>query len=113
MRERRSHAVYISRQGELYLEYILDEHVDLKVMVGDRVRAGSKALWSWWEACRRAEGQVNGHTFLKIMEVMINSVVHACMDLKLCCTNLDQVDQLRMLRALIDCMEVSQSLLNA
>jgi hypothetical protein len=43
-----------------YLGCILDEHVDLKVMVEDRVREGSKALWSWWEGCRKAEDQVSG-----------------------------------------------------
>ena len=47
-----------------YFGCILDEHVDLKVMVEDRIRAGSKALCMVLVGGRRVEGQVNGHTFL-------------------------------------------------
>ena len=66
-------------------------------MVEDRVRAGSEALWSWWEGCRRVEGQINGHTFLKMMEVMVNSVVLYGSEVWGCCSNLDQVEQLQYL----------------
>ena len=58
-----------------YLGCVINEHVESKVMVDSRVRAGARALCAWLRRCRVAVGEVQGESFVWLLEAMVQSVL--------------------------------------
>ena len=44
-------------------------------MVEERARAGSRASSDWLRKCRDAAGEVRGKTFVRLMEMLVESVL--------------------------------------
>ena len=51
----------------VYSVCVVDEHLDLKEMVQDKVVAGKKALGAWFRRCRVEVGDINIGTFKKLI----------------------------------------------
>ena len=58
-----------------YLGCVINEHVESKVMVDSRARAGARAQCACVRRCRVADGEVQGASFLKLLEAMVESVL--------------------------------------
>ena len=50
---------------------MVDEHLDLKEMVQDKVVTGKKALGAWFQRCRVEVGDVGIGTFRKLMSSLV------------------------------------------
>ena len=57
-----------------YLGCVVTEQMVSKRMVGERARAGSRALSDWLRKCRDAAGEVR-RTFVRLMEMLVGSVL--------------------------------------
>ena len=44
-------------------------------MVEERAKAGAKALSDWLRRCRATVGEVKGATFVRLMEMLVESVL--------------------------------------
>ena len=58
-----------------YLGCVITEQMGSKRMVEERARAGSRALSDWLRKCRDAVGEVRGKTFVRLMEMLVESVL--------------------------------------
>ena len=58
-----------------YLGCVITEQMGSKRMVEERARAGSRALSDWLRKCRDAAGEVRGKTFVRLMEMLVESVL--------------------------------------
>ena len=58
-----------------YLQCVVDEHLDLKEMVQDKVVAGKKALGAWFQWCRVEVGDIGIGTFKKLMSSLVESSI--------------------------------------
>ena len=56
-----------------YLGCVVDERLDLKEMVQDKVVAGKKALGAWFQWCRVEVGDIGTGTFKKLMSSLVES----------------------------------------
>ena len=58
-----------------YIGCVVTEQIGSKRMVEERARAGSRALSDWLRKCRDAAGEVRGKTFVRLMEMLVESVL--------------------------------------
>ena len=58
-----------------YLGCVVDEYLSNVRMVEERAKAGAKALSDWLRRCRATVGEVKGATFVRLMEMLVESVL--------------------------------------
>ena len=58
-----------------YLGCVINEHVESKAMVDSRATAGARALCAWLRRCRISIGKMQGDSFVKLLEAMVESVL--------------------------------------
>ena len=57
-----------------YLGCVVDEHLSNVRMIEERAKAGAKALSDWLRRCRATVGEVRGATFVRLLEMLVESV---------------------------------------
>ena len=57
-----------------YLGCVVDEHLSNVRMIEERAKAGAKALSDWLRRCRASVGEVRGATFVRLLEMLVESV---------------------------------------
>ena len=70
-------------------------------MVKERANAGARALSSWLRGCTAAIGEVKGETFMKLMELLVESVLLYGAEVWGCGRQLEQVEQVQLRAARI------------
>ena len=58
-----------------YLGCVVDEFLDCSSMVEHRVKLGSQALGAWLRRCHESVGEVNGRSFLQLLQSLVESVL--------------------------------------
>ena len=58
-----------------YLGCVVNEHLQSTKVAEERVEAGARALGDWLRRCRAVVGEVKGSTFMKLMEMLVESVL--------------------------------------
>ena len=58
-----------------YLGSVVNEYLTNVRMVEERGRAGVKALSDWFRRCRASVGEVKGATFVRLVELFVESVL--------------------------------------
>ena len=58
-----------------YLGCVVSEHLQSVRMAEERAKAGARALGDWLRRCRAAAGEVKGSIFMKLMEMLVESVL--------------------------------------
>ena len=58
-----------------YLGCVVNEQLNCSRMVEDRAEAGAKDLSDWLRRCRVTLGDLRGKTFLKLLEMLVDSVL--------------------------------------
>ena len=58
-----------------YLGCVVNEQLNCTRMVEERAKAGAKALNDWIRRCRAAVGELRGETFVKLLEMLVDSVL--------------------------------------
>ena len=65
-----------------YLGCVVDEYLSNMRMVEKRAKTGTMALSDWLRRCRATVGEVKGATFVRLLEMLVESVllygVEAC-----------------------------------
>ena len=82
-----------------YLGCLVDDSLNCSNMVKHRVEMGSRALGAWLRKCRESVGEVNGKSFMKLMQSLVESVLLYGAEIWGCHQKLDGLYQLQ-LRAL-------------
>ena len=86
-----------------YLGCVINEHVKSKVIVDSRARVGARALvlcaWLW--RCRVAVGEVQGESFVKLLEAMVESVLLYGAEVWGCCKRTEALVQVQLRSARI------------
>ena len=80
-----------------YLGCTINQHLECKGMVKERANAGDRALSFLLSGCTAAIGEVKGETFMKLMEMLMESVLLYGVEVWGCGRQLEQV-QLRAAR---------------
>ena len=84
-----------------YLGWVINEHVESKVMVDSRARAGARALCAWLRRCRVAVGGVQGESFVKLLEALVESVLLYGAEVWECCKRTEALEQVQVRAARI------------
>ena len=86
-----------------YLGCVVDEHLSNVRMVEERAKARAKALSDWLRRCRATVGEVTGATltFVRLMEMLVESVLLHGVEAWGCGGQLDAVENLQMRAARI------------
>ena len=84
-----------------YLGCTINQHLECKGMVKERANAGARALSSWLRGCTVAIGEVKGETFMKLMEMLVESVLLYGVEVWGCGRQLKQVEQVQLWAARI------------
>ena len=58
-----------------YLGCVVNEQLNCSRMVEEKANAGAKALSDWLRRCRVTVGDLRGKTFLKLLEMLVDSVL--------------------------------------
>ena len=58
-----------------YLGCVVDEYLSNVRMVDERAKAGAKALSDWLRRCRATVGEIKGATFVRLLEMLVESVL--------------------------------------
>ena len=58
-----------------YLGIVVNEYLTNVRMVEERGRAGVKALSDWRRRCRASMGEVKGATYVRLVELLVESVL--------------------------------------
>ena len=58
-----------------YLGCMVNDQLNCARMVEERAKAGAKALSDWIKRCRIAVGELRGETFVKLLEMLVDSVL--------------------------------------
>ena len=58
-----------------YLGCVVHEYLSNVRMVEERAKAGAKALSDWLRRCRATVGEVKGATFVRLLEMLVESVL--------------------------------------
>ena len=58
-----------------YLGCMVNDRLNCARMVEERAKAGAKALSDWIRRCRVAVGELRGETFVKLLEMLVDSVL--------------------------------------
>ena len=82
-----------------YLGCVIDEFLDCSEMVEHRVKLGSQALGTWLRNCRESVGEVNGRSFLQLLQSLVESVLMYGVEVWGCHHKLEGLSQIQ-LRAL-------------
>ncbi len=59
----------------IWVAYLVNEHMDCREMVRERSTGGKGALSAWLWRCRVSVGGVRGKTFIKLMEALVESAL--------------------------------------
>ena len=78
-----------------YLGCIVDEHLELKEMVEEKVAAGRTALGAWMHRCK-TEVDVGVGTFKKLMSALVDSVMLYGFEIWGCTRSLEAIEQVQM-----------------
>ena len=54
---------------------VINEHLQSARMAEERAKAGTRALGDWLRRCRAAVWEIKGSTFMKLMEMLVESVL--------------------------------------
>ena len=84
-----------------YLGCVVDEYLSNVRMVEERAKAGAKALSDWLRRCRATVGEVKGATFVRLMEMLVESVLLYGVEAWGCGGQLDAVENVQMRAARI------------
>ena len=79
-----------------YLGCVINEHVESKVMVDSRARAGARGLCAWLRRCRVAVREVQGESFVMLLEAMFESVLLYGADVWGCCRWTEALEQVQL-----------------
>ena len=82
-----------------YLGCVIDEFLDCSEMVEHRMKLGSQALGTWLRNCRESVGEVNGRSFLQLLQSLVESVLMYGVEVWGCHHKLEESSQIQ-LRAL-------------
>ena len=82
-------------EGYKYLGCVVDEYLSNMRMVEERAKAGAKALSDWLRRCRATVGEVKGATFVRLLEMLIESVLLYGVEAWGCGGQLDAVEEYR------------------
>ena len=82
-----------------YLRCVIDEFLDCSKMVEHQVKLGSQALGTWLWRCRESVGELNGRSFLQLLQSLVESVLLYGVEVWGCHNKLEGLSQIR-LRAL-------------
>ena len=58
-----------------YLGCTMNDHMEYKKMIKERVMAGARALSGWLRSCRAMVREVRGATLRKLMEALVETVL--------------------------------------
>ena len=58
-----------------YLGCMVNDRLNCARMAEERAKAGAKALSDWIRRCRVAVGELRGETFVKLLEMLVDSVL--------------------------------------
>ena len=58
-----------------YLGCVVNEQLNCSRMVEEKANAGAKALSDWLRRCRVTVGDLRGKLFLKLLEMLVDSVL--------------------------------------
>ena len=58
-----------------YLGCMVNDRLNCARMVEERAKAGAEALSDWIRRCRVAVGELRGETFVKLLEMLVDSVL--------------------------------------
>ena len=84
-----------------YLGCVVDEHLSNVRMIEERAKAGAKALSDWLRRCRATVGEVRGATFVRLLEMLVESVLLYGVEAWGCGGQLDLVENVQMRAARI------------
>ena len=84
-----------------YLGCVVDEYLSNVRMVEERAKAGAKALSDWLRRCKATVGEVKGATFVRLLEMLIESVLLYGVEAWGCGRQLDAVENVQMRAARI------------
>ena len=79
-----------------YLGCVVDEHMSNVRMIEERAKAGAKALSDWLRRCRATVGEVRGATFVRRLEMLVESVLLYGVEAWGCGGQLDPVENVQM-----------------
>ena len=79
-----------------YLGCSLTEHLEYKLMLEERAKAGSRALAAWLSRCRMSVWEVKGETFIRLMEALVQSVLLYGPEVWSCGRKLGAVEQVQL-----------------
>ena len=85
----------------MYLGCVVDEYLSNVRMVEERAKAGAKALGDWLRRCRSTVGEVKGATFVRLLEMLVESVLLYGVEAWGCGGQLDAVESVQMRAARI------------
>ena len=57
-----------------YLGCVIDEYLVCSGMVEHRVKLSSQTLGTWLRRCRESVGEMNGRSFLQLLQSLVESV---------------------------------------
>ena len=84
-----------------YLGCVVDEYLSNVRMVEERAKAGAKAPSDWLRRCRATVGEVKGATFVRLLEMLVESVLLYGVEAWGCGGQLDAVENVQMRAARI------------
>ena len=84
-----------------YLGCVVNEHLQSARMAEERAKAGTRALGDWLRRCRATVGEVKGSTFMKLTEILVESVLQYGAELWRCGGQLRPVENVQMRAATI------------
>ena len=58
-----------------YLGCVVNEQLNCTRMVEERAKARAKALSDWLRRCKMAVGELRGKTFIRLLEMLVDSVL--------------------------------------
>ena len=58
-----------------YMGCMVNDQLNCARIVEERVKAGAKALSDWMRRCRVTVGELRGETFVKLLEMLVDSVL--------------------------------------
>ena len=84
-----------------YLGCVIDEYLSNVRMVEERAKAGAMALSDWLRRCRATAGEVKGATFVRLLEMLVESVLLYGVEAWGCGGQFDAVENVQMRAARI------------
>ena len=95
----------------MYLGCTINEYAKCRVMVNYKAKAGARALCMWLRKCKIAIGEVNGESFMRLLEALVDSLLLYGAEVWGCCRQTNPLVQVQLRESFwgwVDCIQEVQ-----